>query len=438
MQLKRVKTADVYPSEGNPREDFGDLDALAASFELNPAHPGEPLNPPLVVQDGGVYRIVDGERRWRAMRQAGTDEFDAVVCEDWADADAALAMLATDDKKPLDEVERSRGVQRALLLGIEPRKVEKAARRKGLRKVKRAAERLGGEAELMSLDHLMAVDELADGHPELADEVAGADESTWERVYRDAVARVERERDAQALRDEAARLGMELAGAQRGCPDGMCYAETCRTPDALAAAWESHGGGALYSLNDGSTWDGARVVVYEPARDEAEDPALSEARERSDEMAEGIRDMLHSVRAHLVPLAMDRVQAQSMASMADAVAAWLGDADDAWGERAKAADFLEAVEYDGARPDGTAYGMAGAAMLRGWLYRAVPSTTALFEACGGGELSEYTRRQLEALLDCLGSAEADGWKPNPADLELIKEINRAFSEGSGENEKEEQ
>ena len=34
MELKRVKTADVYPSEGNPREDMGDLEALAASFEL--------------------------------------------------------------------------------------------------------------------------------------------------------------------------------------------------------------------------------------------------------------------------------------------------------------------------------------------------------------------------------------------------------------------
>lgn len=39
MQLKRVKTEDVYPSEGNPRRDFGDLDALAASFALNPASP---------------------------------------------------------------------------------------------------------------------------------------------------------------------------------------------------------------------------------------------------------------------------------------------------------------------------------------------------------------------------------------------------------------
>lgn len=82
MELKLVKTDDAYPSEGNPREDFGDLEALAATFALNPANPGEPLNPPVLVRDGEVYRIVDGERRWRAMGIAGTKAFHAIVCED--------------------------------------------------------------------------------------------------------------------------------------------------------------------------------------------------------------------------------------------------------------------------------------------------------------------------------------------------------------------
>ena len=162
MELKLVKTDDAYPSEGNPREDFGDLEALAATFALNPANPGEPLNPPVLVRDGEVYRIVDGERRWHAMGIAGTKAFHAIVCEDWDDADAALAMLATDDKKELTEVERSKGAQRCLLLGVEPEAVEKAARVKGMRRVKRAADRLGAEAECMSLDHLVAVDELAE------------------------------------------------------------------------------------------------------------------------------------------------------------------------------------------------------------------------------------------------------------------------------------
>lgn len=346
MELKRVKTADVYPSEGNPREDMGDLEALAASFELNPKSPGEPLNPPLLVRDGGVYRIVDGERRWRAMGIAGTKEFDAVVCEDWADADAALAMLATDDKKPLDEVERSRGVQRALLLGVEPQKVEKAARRKGLRKVKKAAERLGGEAELMSIDHLLAVAELADDHPELSDEVANADEGAWERVYREARAQVERERAAQALRDKAAelRLGLEERGDRPDRPEGMCYALTCRTPEDLEAAAEEYAGGALYALLV-SKYDGARVVVYIALPDDAVDPLREAAKERRDAMAARIEDMLHSVRAFLVPSLMRPLDCrEARECMEEAVKSWLGDRESRWDNGGKASCWLDEAE----------------------------------------------------------------------------------------------
>lgn len=430
MQLKRIKTADVYPSEGNPREDMGDLEALAASFELNPVHPGEPLNPPLVVQDGGVYRIVDGERRWRAMRKAGTAEFGAVVCEDWADADAALAMLATDDKKPLDEVERSRGVQRALLLGVEPRKVEKAARRKGLRRVKRAAERLGAEAELMSLDHLMAVDELAD-HPELAGQVASAGEGTWERVYKDAKRQVEGERAAQALRDKAAELRLDLEeGAER--PEGMSYAATCRTPDDLEAVAEEYAGGALYALKPGNEWNGPSVIVYTALPDEGADPALEAAKEARDAMCESIADMLHSVRAHLVPKVMGIGAMPPRESMAAAVELWLGDEGSDWSERGKVGRFLDQAEWEGIREDGRPDGLVGAAILRGWLIDAEPGADAVGMVCGVDEMTDYGRERVCALLDCLGAAVADGWRPNDGDKALMAELSAACKQDEEE------
>lgn len=431
MQLKRVKTIDVYPDEGNPREDMGDLDALAASLELNPARPGEPLNPPLLVQDGGVYRIVDGERRWRAMSMAGTEEFDAVVCEDWDDADAALAMLATDDKKPLDEVERSRGVQRALLLGVEPQKVEKAARRKGLRKVKKAAERLGGEAELMSLDHLLAVAELADGHPELADEVAGADEGAWERVYRNAKDQVERERAAQALRDKAAELRLDLEeGAER--PDGMSYALTCRTPQDLEAAAEEYAGGALYVLHV-SRCDGARVVVYTALPDDAVDPSREAAKERRDAMAARIGDMLHSVRAFLVPSLMRPLDyCEVRECMEEAVKSWLGDRESKWDNGGKAACWLDEAEWEGARPDGAASGMVAACIARDWLAGAEPNLTVLGMACGLDEMSDYGRDQLTHFLDAMRAAAGDGWEPGEEDAALMAELSAACREDESE------
>ncbi|MFQ9751210.1 MAG: ParB/RepB/Spo0J family partition protein [Collinsella aerofaciens] len=230
MQLKRVKTEDVYPSEGNPRRDFGDLDALAASFALNPAHPGEPMTPPLLVQDGGVYRIVDGERRWRAMRKAGTAEFDAVVCEDWGDADAALAMLATDDKKPLDDAERSRGAQRCLLLGVEPEKVERAVRKKGMARVRRVASEIGAEAETMSLDHLLAVAEFTG---QRAVRVADASERDWPRVARECRREVESERIVAAFDEAAGRLGVELHGQKSFDTAGYAYDCRADSPEAF-------------------------------------------------------------------------------------------------------------------------------------------------------------------------------------------------------------
>lgn len=436
MELKRVKTADVYPSEGNPREDMGDLEALAASFELNPKSPGEPLNPPLLVRDGGVYRIVDGERRWRAMGIAGTKEFDAVVCEDWADADAALAMLATDDKKPLDEVERSRGVQRALLLGVEPQKVEKAARRKGLRKVKKAAERLGGEAEMMSIDHLLAVAELADESPELSDEVANADEGAWKRVYMEAKAQVERERAVQALRDKAAelRLDLEERGDSPTSPEGMCYALTCRTPEDLEAAAEEYAGGALYALLV-SKWDGARVVVYTAPPDDAVDPSREAAKERRDAMAAHVEDVLHSIRAFMVPRLMRPTAATELREcIACAVESWLGDRNAQWSHGGKASDWLDEAEWEGQRPDGACDGMVAAAVCREWLNHARPNLTVLGMACGADEMAGYGRGQLDAFLDCVAAATSDGWQPSREDMELVRQLSAACKVSDDEKE----
>jgi hypothetical protein len=126
-----VKTLLVDPDPNNPREDMGDLVALAATFTINTERPGEPINPPILVRDGKRYRIVDGERRYRAMLE-GTAEpkasFTAIVADGLDEASSLLAMLATDDKKRLTDAEHAKGVQQMLVLGIEPSLVARAAR----------------------------------------------------------------------------------------------------------------------------------------------------------------------------------------------------------------------------------------------------------------------------------------------------------------------
>ena len=127
FEKKSVRLGDIRPSEQNPREDFGDIGALARSIE---ATGGEPLNPPVVVADGNVFRIVDGERRYRALSSLyGEDrEVSALVAESMDEANELVAMLATDDKRQLTEAERARGVQQMLVLGVDEQRIERASR----------------------------------------------------------------------------------------------------------------------------------------------------------------------------------------------------------------------------------------------------------------------------------------------------------------------
>lgn len=127
FEKKSVRLGDIRPSEQNPREDFGDIGALARSIE---ATGGEPLNPPVVVADGNVYRIVDGERRYRALSSIyGKDcEVSALVADTMDEANELVAMLATDDKRQLTEAERARGVQQMLVLGVDEQRIERASR----------------------------------------------------------------------------------------------------------------------------------------------------------------------------------------------------------------------------------------------------------------------------------------------------------------------
>lgn len=127
FEKRAVRLGDIRPSEQNPREDFGDIGALARSIE---ATGGEPLNPPVVVADGNVFRIVDGERRYRALSSIyGEDrEVSALVADTMDEANELVAMLATDDKRQLTEAERARGVQQMLVLGIDEQRIERASR----------------------------------------------------------------------------------------------------------------------------------------------------------------------------------------------------------------------------------------------------------------------------------------------------------------------
>lgn len=181
MQLEVVNIEDVYPDENNPRQKFDGIDELAESFELNKERPGEPFTPPILVSDGGIYRIVDGERRYKALKKRRKTSFTANVCEDMDEANTLMVMLATDNKQPLSELEKSRGVQQMLLLGVDPAQVDKTTKGAHAKRIKRAMDKTGDAAEDMTLDRMLAIDEFSDD-PDIVEKLTNCTDKAWEGI----------------------------------------------------------------------------------------------------------------------------------------------------------------------------------------------------------------------------------------------------------------
>ena len=117
--IERVRLSEIKPNEDNPRRDFGDISALADSIRSTG---GEPVNPIVCARDANMLFIVDGERRYRAMREIygdGDPEVAVTVLDGWREGADVLAALATDNKKRLGEDEMSRGYQLAFDLGTD-------------------------------------------------------------------------------------------------------------------------------------------------------------------------------------------------------------------------------------------------------------------------------------------------------------------------------
>lgn len=190
FEKKSVRLGDIRPSGQNPREDFGDIGALARSIE---ATGGEPLNPPVVVADGNVFRIVDGERRYRALSSIyGEDrEVSALVAESMDEANELVAMLATDDKHQLTEAERAHGVQQMLVLGIDEQRIERASRATAgqIRAARRLRGRIdaGAQVTLEQLEAASAFDDEKDIEAVLAagDGWAGKADGIRRRIERE-------------------------------------------------------------------------------------------------------------------------------------------------------------------------------------------------------------------------------------------------------------
>ncbi|WP_217969008.1 ParB/RepB/Spo0J family partition protein [Adlercreutzia caecimuris] len=430
VSYERIPISLIEPDPDNPRKEFADLDKTAAGFEANFINPGEPFNPPIVVRDGDGYRLVDGERRWRAMRAAGKlEECHALVCANVGAAEAILAMLATDDKRRLTDNERDEGVQLALKLGVKPAEVEKAAgmKRGTGKRILAGMSAAGGreyrqqttEAYLLTLEHK--------GDEEILDLIAGYDGPNLRRAVDQAVRR--RERTAA----RAAVVGaLEAAGVPHGgrIPPGARLVEEVRPDGELAgfadrvAARAGDGGvgfAVVPSDPDAIAWEG--VSLYSAPKPGAKvesanaaGKAHSAARRRRAEWASS--------------RLLDDGWEAAMPNVCALVREWVASAG-----AGGAAEFFRRAGIEA--PDGFG-GLCPLVVAQAWpLLDDLTIPVAGDLACGAKTGSSLTKagldaaaRRYDALLTAL---EADGYRPDEPEARLLAACRaRIAPEGGGD------
>lgn len=246
-----IRVEDVRPSEVNPREDMGDLDRLAESIK---ATGGQPINPICVVREGDGWRLVDGERRYRAMVKLGTVECDAMVFASFADADEAVAMMATDEKKQLSDEEAARGFQRMLDLGVDDFTIAGVTHRDA-EKVKRVRRIAKTAPEQATLDAMFeaADEEFTDEERKTILEsgnLAGWRAEQFRKQHKAA-------RNREAIRTELPDTIEYRPGSKPWNPEkeGLLFLATVKTPKTARKFAEEHEGeGGLVAYEDASAY----------------------------------------------------------------------------------------------------------------------------------------------------------------------------------------
>lgn len=117
MEIRDIPVERIVPNAGNPRREWEGIDELAASigrFGL--------WTPLTVVEDGDVFRLLDGERRLRALKLRKVQTAACRVLSPMEASDESMMlMVGNSNRDELTDEEKARGVQQMMYLGVSDR-----------------------------------------------------------------------------------------------------------------------------------------------------------------------------------------------------------------------------------------------------------------------------------------------------------------------------
>lgn len=101
-KLRDIAVDEIIPDPDQPRREFDEkqLEALARSIKENGV-----VQPIVVVKEGEKYKIVAGERRWRASRMANLDKIPAIVRTLDAQKRLEISLIENVQREDLNPIE---------------------------------------------------------------------------------------------------------------------------------------------------------------------------------------------------------------------------------------------------------------------------------------------------------------------------------------------
>ncbi len=106
--IQNLKITEIEPNKDQPRRNFDEesLNELAESIKKYGV-----IQPIIVSPEGDYYKIVAGERRWRASKKAGLTEIPAIVRENDEQKNKEIALIENIQREDLNPIEKARGIK---------------------------------------------------------------------------------------------------------------------------------------------------------------------------------------------------------------------------------------------------------------------------------------------------------------------------------------
>lgn len=109
--IQNLKVIDVEPNKNQPRRNFDEesIEELATSIKEYGV-----IQPIIVTKEDNYYKIVAGERRWRASKKAGLSEIPAIVREYDKQKNSEIALIENIQRQDLNPIEKAMAIRELL------------------------------------------------------------------------------------------------------------------------------------------------------------------------------------------------------------------------------------------------------------------------------------------------------------------------------------